>query len=107
MLNDLASLRLMILVFTSTAFTNFVKKHVEITDDGSFNPYLTFLFFAMYVFLLLSASLPLIFVLQGRHVCHALRWIDSLPAAPPHRLLRPTTRSLLYRYNCSHTLFHS
>ncbi|KAI0803157.1 glycosyltransferase family 2 protein [Irpex lacteus] len=38
---------LMILVFTSTAFTNFVKKHIEITSDASFNPYLTFLFFAM------------------------------------------------------------
>lgn len=41
--------RLMILVFTSTAFTNWVKKHVEITEDATFNPYLTFLFFAMYV----------------------------------------------------------
>ncbi|KAI0348109.1 chitin synthase [Trametopsis cervina] len=38
---------LMILVFTSTAFTDFVKDHVEITSDTSFNPYLTFLFFAM------------------------------------------------------------
>ncbi|GJE86231.1 chitin synthase (GT2) [Phanerochaete sordida] len=38
---------LMILVFTSTAFTNWVKQHVAITDDATFNPYLTFLFFAM------------------------------------------------------------
>lgn len=42
-----ASFRLMILVFTSTAFTNFVSEHVEITDNANFNPYLTFLFFAM------------------------------------------------------------
>lgn len=51
--------RLMILVFTSTAFTNWVKNHVEITDDGSFNPYLTFLFFAMYVYWRLSRCLKL------------------------------------------------
>lgn len=38
----------MILVFTSTAFTKWVKEHVEITADANFNPYLTFLFFAMY-----------------------------------------------------------
>ena len=37
----------MILVFTSTAFTNWVKDHVEITEDASFNPYLSFLFIAM------------------------------------------------------------
>lgn len=42
-----ASFRLMIVVFTSTAFTNWVKEHVEITENASFNPYLTFLFFAM------------------------------------------------------------
>ena len=40
----------MILVFTSTAFTNWVKEHVDITSDASFNPYLTFLFFAMLVY---------------------------------------------------------
>ena len=39
----------MILVFTSTAFTNWVKRYVEITDDTTFNPYLTMLFWAMYV----------------------------------------------------------
>ncbi|PSS29682.1 hypothetical protein PHLCEN_2v2830 [Hermanssonia centrifuga] len=38
---------LMILVFTSTAFTNFIKTHVEITEDATFNPYLSFLFIAM------------------------------------------------------------
>ena len=43
----------MILVFTSTAFTNWVKNHVEITEDASFNPYLTFLFFAMYALVIM------------------------------------------------------
>ena len=38
---------LMILVFTSTAFTNWVKAHVAATQDATFNPYLTFLFWAL------------------------------------------------------------
>ncbi|KDQ63192.1 glycosyltransferase family 2 protein [Jaapia argillacea MUCL 33604] len=37
----------MILVFTSTAFTTWVNTHVETTADATFNPYLTFLFFAL------------------------------------------------------------
>ena len=37
----------MILVFTSTAFTNWVNTHIEKTDDTSFNPYLTVLFIAL------------------------------------------------------------
>ncbi|KII93958.1 glycosyltransferase family 2 protein [Plicaturopsis crispa FD-325 SS-3] len=37
----------MILVFTSTAFTTWVSDHVEKTDDSTFNPYLSFLFFAL------------------------------------------------------------
>ena len=40
---------LMILVFTSTAFTNWVKEHVNTSDDANFNPYLTFLFYCLYV----------------------------------------------------------
>lgn len=39
----------MILVFTSTAFTNWVNTHIEKTDDTSFNPYLTVLFIALCV----------------------------------------------------------
>ncbi|KAH9849261.1 chitin synthase 2 [Lenzites betulinus] len=38
---------LMILVFTSTAFTNWVKSHVNSTSDATFNPYLTFLFYCL------------------------------------------------------------
>ncbi|KZT30962.1 glycosyltransferase family 2 protein [Neolentinus lepideus HHB14362 ss-1] len=38
---------LMILVFTSEAFLTWVNQHVEKTADSSFNPYLTFLFFAL------------------------------------------------------------
>ncbi|KAJ8483166.1 hypothetical protein ONZ51_g4901 [Trametes cubensis] len=38
---------LMILVFTSTAFTNWVKEHVNTSDDTNFNPYLTFLFYCL------------------------------------------------------------
>ncbi|KAI0360959.1 chitin synthase 2 [Trametes cingulata] len=37
----------MILVFTSTAFTNWVKSHVTTTSDATFNPYLTFLFICL------------------------------------------------------------
>jgi len=37
----------MVLVFTSTAFTNFVSKHVSLTKDEAFNPYLSFLFIAL------------------------------------------------------------
>jgi chitin synthase len=38
---------LMILVFTSKAFTDWVAKHVEVDDDATFNPYLSFLFIAL------------------------------------------------------------
>ncbi|KAF9225402.1 glycosyltransferase family 2 protein [Gyrodon lividus] len=38
---------LMIVVFTSTAFLNWVNKHVENTQSSNFNPYLTFLFYAL------------------------------------------------------------
>lgn len=41
--------RLMIVVFTSTAFTDWVKDHVQTSDNTTFNPYLTFLFIALYV----------------------------------------------------------
>lgn len=41
--------RVMILVFTSTAFNDWVKDHVNVATDTTFNPYLTFLFFALYV----------------------------------------------------------
>ncbi|EKM48166.1 uncharacterized protein PHACADRAFT_155282 [Phanerochaete carnosa HHB-10118-sp] len=41
----------MILVFTSTAFINWVNRHVATTDNATFNPYLSFLLFAMYVLL--------------------------------------------------------
>jgi len=37
---------LMIVVFTSTAFTDWVEKHVTKNGDVAFNPYLSFLFFA-------------------------------------------------------------
>lgn len=47
----------MILVFTSTAFTAWVKDHVNSTSDATFNPYLTFLFYALYVFII-STSPP-------------------------------------------------
>ncbi|KAJ7597358.1 chitin synthase [Mycena floridula] len=38
---------LMIVVFTSTAFTDWVKNHVESSNNSTFNPYLSFLFFAL------------------------------------------------------------
>jgi hypothetical protein len=46
--------RLMIIVFTSTAFTNWVATHVTQSTDATFNPYLSFLFFTLCV---LSPSL--------------------------------------------------
>ncbi|KAI0720104.1 chitin synthase [Cerioporus squamosus] len=38
---------IMILVFTSTAFTKWVNEHVATTKDANFNPYLTFLFYCL------------------------------------------------------------
>ncbi len=38
---------IMILVFTSTAFTKWVNDHVTSTKDANFNPYLTFLFYCL------------------------------------------------------------
>jgi len=38
---------IMIIVFTSTAFLNWVNKHVETTQGSDFNPYLSFLFIAL------------------------------------------------------------
>jgi chitin synthase len=37
----------LILVFTSTVFTDWVAKHVDVKSDATFNPYLTFLFIAL------------------------------------------------------------
>ncbi|EIN14423.1 glycosyltransferase family 2 protein [Punctularia strigosozonata HHB-11173 SS5] len=37
----------MILVFTSTAFTDWVQEHVDKSDNSAFNPYLTFLFYSL------------------------------------------------------------
>lgn len=39
--------RFMILFFTSQVFTDWVAKHVQGSDDGTFNPYLTFLLVAL------------------------------------------------------------
>lgn len=38
---------LMIVVFTSTLFTNWVKEHINTSNNNTFNPYLTFLFYAL------------------------------------------------------------
>ncbi|KAI0316482.1 chitin synthase [Amylostereum chailletii] len=37
----------LIVIFTSTAFTTFVQKHIEVDQDSNFNPYLSFLFIAL------------------------------------------------------------
>jgi chitin synthase len=39
----------MIVAFTSTAFNNFVANYIKSSGDSTFNPYLQFLFFALYV----------------------------------------------------------
>lgn len=49
----------MILVFTSKAFTDWVSKHVQKTEDATFNPYLTFLFFSLYVIVFVLESIML------------------------------------------------
>lgn len=81
--------RLMILVFTSTAFTNWVKTHVEITSDASFNPYLTFLFFAMYVYSQLAQAVELTHYILGLacRLCasldpHSISYSDCLASKP-------------------------
>ena len=39
--------RAMIIFFTSTAFTDWVKSTFDVSSDATFNPYLTFLFYAL------------------------------------------------------------
>ena len=39
----------MIIVFTSSAFINWVDTHVTKSGGAAFNPYLTFLFYALWV----------------------------------------------------------
>ncbi|KAG6911356.1 hypothetical protein DXG01_001027 [Tephrocybe rancida] len=58
----------MILVFTSTAFADWVATHVEAVDGTTFNPYLTFLFWAFAVLSavrFLGSFLYLVFRLFG------------------------------------------
>ncbi|KAF8140633.1 glycosyltransferase family 2 protein [Boletus edulis] len=43
----IATNMVMILVFTSSAFLNWVDQHLEKTQSSNFNPYLSFLFFAL------------------------------------------------------------
>jgi len=38
---------LMIVVFTSTAFTNWIAEHIQTSQNNAFNPYLTVLFWAL------------------------------------------------------------
>ena len=99
-------LRLMILVFTSTAFTNFVKRYVALTDDTTFNPYLTMLFWAMYVLLIFICvwNPRLTTRVQGWHVCHAFPWLLPLPDLATNRPLSRGIRPwllILYWYNRS------
>jgi hypothetical protein len=65
----------MILIFTSTAFTNWVDAHVEKTDDTTFNPYLTVLFIALCVAVLVALCTKLADFdqRQGRIICHSFR----------------------------------
>jgi chitin synthase len=58
----------MILIFTSDAFTQWVSTHVEETDNSTFNPYLTALFFslaAISAVRFMGSALYLIFRLFG------------------------------------------
>lgn len=76
----------MIVAFTSTAFNNFVAQYVQKSGDSTFNPYLQFLFFALYV---LASSVPsqsLIF-LQSWSIGGSLHWILLVSHLPTIRIL--------------------
>ena len=44
---DCVHYRAMIIFFTSTAFTDWVQNTFDVSSDAAFNPYLTFLFYAL------------------------------------------------------------
>lgn len=53
MCSDVEHYRLMIVIFTSNFFTNWVEKHVTSGNNSTFNPYLSFLFYCLWVPLVL------------------------------------------------------
>lgn len=54
----------MILIFTSDAFTQWISTHVIASSDSTFNPYLTVLFFSLFVNVFFVGSCPTLTVLS-------------------------------------------
>ena len=69
--------RLMIIVFTSTAFTDWVKDHVEAEANTVFNPYLTFLFYALYVLSVLDVAKHSAYGSSSRAAMSLIRFTGS------------------------------
>jgi len=95
-------IRLMIIVFTSTAFAEWVAKHVTQDGNAAFNPYLTFLFYALYVslsFLLaeLNTQITIMTVLAYQpsvSLAHSSIWssdssASSSPLTQPQMVYQP------------------
>lgn len=78
----------MIVAFTSTAFNDFVAQYIKTSGDSTFNPYLQFLFFALYVPLL---PFPFFFrrssFIQSWSIGDPLRRIFLVPCLPIIRIL--------------------
>jgi chitin synthase len=90
----------MILIFTSTAFTNWVDTHVENTDDTTFNPYLTALFIALCVIFLvyLTKLADSFFDRQGRPVCYSFHRLILIFDFPTIRILKFTRSSFTFLF---------
>jgi hypothetical protein len=85
--------RLMVIVFTSTAFNNWVATHVQVTNGTSFNPYLTFLFYALYVFTVYFFGSPTKFIfLQCWIIRSPFPGFVNIPHFPTIRLLSRSLR---------------
>jgi hypothetical protein len=126
-LHLLSKNRILIVVFTSTAFTTWVAEHVTNSGNTAFNPYLTFLFYALYVFffcalitLLLSlkiewnAETPLFLSFsQCWSIGNPFHWLFLIPRLPlgwTLSILMPTlhiARSVISDYSsgCLHKYF--
>jgi hypothetical protein len=79
--------RLMIVVFTSKAFTEWAATHVQREGDTPFNPYLTFLFIALYVLPFSELRIQLTEAPQCWLVRNSLSWLVPLPGVPSFRIL--------------------
>lgn len=77
----------MIVAFTSTAFNNFVANYIKSSGDSTFNPYLQFLFFALYVLLPLPVQSLIASLFQSWSIGGPLYRIFLVPHFPANRPL--------------------